>query len=147
MVILEVTGQYNDSTPVEKTINVRQGFANISTISLRLCSQQFTNYSEHVFSSFFRRDNLFNLIRKENKTYFVPIFNSTKGQDSAELNRKLPFALILAAKNSALGDINTEHKRLFALLLKFLNIWISGTSGNIPVNLANIVSVGIFTNF
>ena len=114
---------------------------------LRLKLQNFTNYVQQMSSSLFRRNEFLNFVAEKQGAHLVVVKNRRKRQNGGNLSYHIPLGHPGGAEQSRTTGINQQHNREFPLFLKDFDIWRMKTCRDIPVHIADIVTILIFTNF
>src|SRR5690625_5850925 len=98
-------------------------------------------------ASFFWRDDLLDPVTEHDQAHLVAVLDSAEGENCGDLGGELHLCLGACTEVAAGGDIHAEHQGLLALLFKDLDVGFVSSGSHIPVDMTDIISVGVGSQF
>lgn len=144
---VEVAQQEGCAASLHGTGQKFHGHTHIGSSALRVEIYQFADDIEYVFTTFFGRYILLNLIGEEDHSYLVVVLNGAEGQCGGNLSDHILFRLNLCAELQRTTDVDEKHHSQLTLFLKHLHIRSMEASGYVPIDVAHIVAILVFTHF
>ena len=100
-----------------------------------------------MLASLFRRNELFNPVRKENHSDLIVVLYGRKSQSRSNLRHHFPLGLRNCSETQTARNIDHKHDRQLTFLLEHFDERPVKTCRHIPIYVANIVSVLVFPHF
>ena len=103
--------------------------------------KQFAYKKQYMPAPLFRRDELLDMVGKENHADFVIVLNGGKGERGRNLRNHQSLLLAHCAEITAAGHIDKQHHRHLALLFVDLDIGPVVARGHVPVYVAYVIAI------
>ena len=144
---IEVTYKESRAFALQCTYKKFQRTRYVGFPTLWLKIEHFMYDIQYMFSSFFRRNILFYLIRKEYNSYFIIILYCTESKRGRNFGDHITLYFRTGSKIKRPTNINKQHDCKLSFFLKNLYMWIASSCSNIPIYVTHIISVLICTYF
>ena len=145
--IVEIAEKEHRTVFLDGVRHKLHSLTNISLAALRLEIQQLADNEQDVLPSLLRRDELLHLIREKDDTNLIVVLDSRESQRSSNLCHHLTFGLTDGTEVQTARHIDQQNHGQLPLFLKHLHERLVEASCNVPVDIAHIVTILIFTNF
>src|SRR5436190_19243479 len=96
-------------------VQIVEGHGRLRAPALGFKEENLPDQPQRVQPSFFRWDEKFDMIGKENEPDLVVVANGAKREQAGDLRRQFALAEMDAAEVARSADIDNEHDRQFAL--------------------------------
>ena len=141
MLVEEVAQHKGDAPSLDGSCQVLQSVGNVCPLALRFVVEEFANDVEDVLAAFLGRDELLYLVREEDDAYLVVVLDGRKGKCGGNLRHHVALELLDGTEVEAAADVNQQHDRQLSFLLEDLDIRLSETCRDVPLNVADVIAV------
>ena len=125
---------------------IAKGLGDISSMSCRLEANKFAYDAQYVAAAFFGRNEFLDAVAEHHHAHLVVVVYGREGQRGCNLGYKLRLVLAGGAEDVRATNIDEEHHRQFAFLFEHLDVGVVETRGDVPVDVAHIVAVLVFSH-
>ena len=143
----EVADDEGCATLFLRIAHILDYIVDIRTTVDRLVLKHLADDGQHMLLALLWRDVFLYPVAEEHHTYLIVVLNTAECECRCDLGDLFLLGLRCGAKLAASAHIDQEHDRHLALFLKDLDMRLVLASRHVPVNIAHIVAILIFTYF
>ena len=141
MLIDKVTHQEGGAALLQGTGHVFQHHVDVGAGPFGLEVEQFADNEEDVLAALLGRDKLLHFVAEEDDTHLVVVLDGREGYGGTDFGHHLALGNAHSTKILAAAHVHEKHHREFAFLLIDLDIGAVVARGDIPVDVAHVITV------